>query len=79
MAALAEEMGKAWDSVEGKGQQLQRDSGGQLNTLTLDAASAFDKRGEAVVERWVEEAGKNGIDGRALVDAVRTSVRNNSM
>lgn len=73
-AAIAEEIGKVWDDVEGPGKDAQKSSGGEIIALDAATKAAFDERGAQVVARWIEEAAASGIDGRALVDAARAAV-----
>ncbi len=73
-AAIAEEIGKVWDDIEGPGKAAQKNSGGEIIALDAATKAAFDDRGAQVVTRWIEEAAANGIDGRALVDAARAAV-----
>lgn len=77
-AAIAEEMGKVWDSVEAPGKAAQSKSGGEVIGLDAAAKAEFDALGEQVVARWVKEAGEAGIDGQALVEAARASVAKHS-
>ena len=77
-AAIAEEMGEVWDSVEAPGKAAQSKSGGEIIGLDAAAKAAFDTLGEQVVARWVKEAGEAGIDGQALVEAARAAVARHS-
>lgn len=77
-AALAERIGVIWDEAEAPGRTAQTDSGGEIIALPAATKAEFDGLGEAVVERWIEEAKGNGIDGQALVEAARASVAKHS-
>jgi len=77
-AAIAEEIGKVWDGVEAPGKAAQEKSGGEVIQLDAAAKASFDALGEKVVTRWIEEAGGNGIDAKALVDSARASVEKHS-
>jgi TRAP-type C4-dicarboxylate transport system substrate-binding protein len=77
-ATIAERMGKVWDDVEAPGRAAQAKSGGEIIELDAKTKGAFDALGTQVVARWIKEADKNGIDGQALVDAVRASVAKHS-
>jgi len=72
--AIAEEIGQLWDSIEAPGKAAQESSGGELIVLEADAKAGFDRLGETVVTRWIEDVGTKGIDGRALVEAARAAV-----
>lgn len=76
--ALAEEIGTLWDGIEAPGKAAQEKSGGEVIKLDAATLEGFDKLGEGVVARWVEDADKNGLDGQALVDAARASVAKHS-
>lgn len=71
---LAEEMGEVWNRVEEPGVGLQRESGGEIIRLSAEAKTAFDERSREVVQRWIDEADSNGLDGEALVKAARDSI-----
>ncbi len=73
-AALAEEAGLLWDSLEKPAKNLQLDSGGKVLEISSAAMAEFDKRNELVSERWIEEVNGVGIDGRTLFDRARASV-----
>lgn len=77
-AALAETIGQVWDEVEAPGIAAQEKSGGTIIVLDETATAAFNEQGKMVVERWIEEAKANGIDGEALVKAARDSVASHS-
>ena len=72
--ALATEIGELWDGIEAPGKAAQEKSGGEVIKLDAATLESFDKLGEGVVARWVDDANKNGLDGQALVDAARASV-----
>ncbi len=76
--ALATEIGELWDSIEAPGKAAQEKSGGEVIKLDAATLDEFDKLGEGVVSRWIEEANSNGLDGQALVDAARASVTKHS-
>ena len=73
-AELAREAGEIWMAAEEPGLAMQRDSGGEVVTLSPEAMAEFEARGEEVVQRWVEETSGQGIDAQALVDAARGAV-----
>ena len=78
-AALADRIGQVWDEVEAPGIAAQEKSGGEIIALDEAATAAFNELGKTVVERWIEEAKANGIDGEALVAAARASVEKNGL
>jgi TRAP-type C4-dicarboxylate transport system substrate-binding protein len=77
-AAIAEETGNVWDSVEDFGKKLQKDTGGEIVTLDADAKAAFDELGATTVDRWIEEANSNKLDGKTIVEAARKAVAENT-
>ncbi|MCF8466857.1 MAG: TRAP transporter substrate-binding protein [Sneathiella sp.] len=76
--AFSEEMGVVWNEVEKPGMGMQEKSGGEIVHLDATAKAAFDAAGEKVVERFVEEVGKRGINGQQLVDDARKAIAKNS-
>ncbi|HSH41868.1 MAG TPA: TRAP transporter substrate-binding protein [Arenicellales bacterium] len=71
---LAAEMGEVWNRVEEPGVRMQKESGGEVIRLSPEAKAAFDERSREVVQRWIDEAESNGLDGQALVEAARESI-----
>ncbi|WP_050762945.1 TRAP transporter substrate-binding protein [Reinekea blandensis] len=63
--------GIIWDEMEVPGMQAQRD---RLYTMGLDALDPFETIGQQVVNRWIDEVSKQGIDGQQLVDNARKYV-----
>ena len=72
-AAIAADVGKVWDEVEGPGEKAQE---GKIIKLSATAKAAFDERGRTVEKRWIEEA--KGFDGAALVAAAKAAVQKHS-
>lgn len=77
-AEIAEDIGALWDSIEGPGQRMQEGTGSTIAALEPAATDALDALGQTVVDRWVEEAAANGLDGNALVSAARSAVTNHT-
>lgn len=74
-AAWAGPIGKVWDGNEAAGIALQAGSeGSKVIALNAQAKASFDAVGLSVVERWIKEASKSGINAAALVKAARTSI-----
>ncbi len=76
--AIAEDVGKVWDDVEEVGKKIQLESGGEIIKLSAEEKAGFDKLGAKVVDRWIEEVSGNGIDGKALVEAARKAIAENT-
>ena len=73
--AWAASIGKVWDGNEAAGVALQEGSeGSKVIALDAQAKASFDRVGQTVVDRWITEASKSGIDAVALVKAARTSI-----
>ncbi len=72
--ALAKSIGQSWDKVEEPGKAMQVESGGEIITLNATEKLKFDAVAQVVVDRWITEAKKTGIDGAALVKAARASI-----
>lgn len=77
-AGLAAEMGDVWNRVEAPGVSLQQESGGEIIRLSPEAKAAFDERSAEVVQRWIDEAESNDLDGAGLVKAARQSIDEHS-
>jgi TRAP-type C4-dicarboxylate transport system substrate-binding protein len=76
--AIAEQAGTLWDEIEAPGQMLQKKTGSPVKELDQAATDGFAKLSGAVTAKWVEEAGKVGIDANALVKAAKASVASHS-
>lgn len=69
------EAGQIWMDVEKPGIEMQQNSkGGEVIRLDAKAMDEFNKIGNQVVQKWIKEASKKGIDGQKLVDAARKSI-----
>jgi TRAP-type C4-dicarboxylate transport system substrate-binding protein len=73
------EVGQLWMDVEKPGMEMQKASqGGEIVKLDSKAMAEFNKVGEEVVKKWVEEANTKGINGQKLVDSAREAISKNS-
>ena len=77
-AAIAGQIGAAWDSIEPIGKQIAVDKGRSVHQLSAEASAAFDELGAAVSERWVTEADAAGINGDALLEKATDAVASHS-
>ena len=50
------------------------DGKGQVVQLTAEQKATFDAPAATVVDRWIEEASSNGIDGAKLVEDAKAAV-----
>ena len=74
-ATLAATIGESWDKIEAPGKLMQAKSkGGSVVKLNKLVKDTFDAKNQAVIERWISEMTKLGIDGVALVKSARASV-----
>jgi TRAP-type C4-dicarboxylate transport system substrate-binding protein len=67
-------VGENWDGVEVAVKDIVTKAGHSIETLDAAALAEFQKLGEPVVQRWVEDVTAQGIDGKALVEAARQAV-----
>ncbi len=72
---FAEQIGEVWHAEETTGKRQQYDSGGTILRLNQEVTDDITVRGQTIVERWIEEVSDKDIDGEAIIDAARTSVR----
>lgn len=76
---MVKNIGQIWMDVEVPGKKLQKASkGGEIVNPSKESMDEFNKIGQKVVDRWIEEANKQGIDGKKLVDAARKTIQKNS-
>ena len=68
------EVGEIWTRTEVGGLKVATDAGNEHIVLTEAEIAAFREKLEPVVERWIAEVEKKGIDGRALVEAARAAI-----
>ncbi len=72
----AEWVGKAWETdFEDKGRKVLDQAG--VKRITLDEAEAlkFAAASDKVVQRWIDEANSNGLNGQEIVDKARAAVK----
>lgn len=77
-AALAANMGDAWNNIEPIGIKRAVDAGNRVTQLSAEATAEFDAAFGATVERWVSEASGNGIDAETLLDNARAAIAANT-
>ncbi|WP_373636857.1 TRAP transporter substrate-binding protein [Yoonia sp. BS5-3] len=73
-AAIAADMGEAWNNIEPIGIQRALDAGNDVTQMTPEATAALTVPFDATVQRWVDEAGVVGIDAEALLGSARTMI-----
>jgi len=72
------EVGEIWTAAEEFGIGLAKKAGNEHVTLSQAETDAFRKTLEPVVQRWVDEVAKKGIDGNAMVKAAREAIAKHS-
>ncbi len=77
-SAIAEQVGALWDEQEAIVRQNLAKSGTIIKTLTHLETRAMNAPLAAVVDRWIVESNKVGLDGGALVAAARKAIKDNS-
>ncbi len=73
-AAIAAQMGEAWNNIEPVGVQRALDAGNSVTQMTPEATAEFMAPFDATVQRWVQEAAVVGIDAEALLGSARTTI-----
>jgi len=72
--AWVREVGKIWTDSEDVGIGLATKNGNKHIQLTEAELAAFRTKLEPVVQRWIDEVRKQGIDGTALVKVAREQI-----
>lgn len=68
------EVGQIWRDADNAGIELAIKNGNTHTVLTAEETEAFKAKLEPVIDRWIEEVGSKGIDGKALVAAAREAI-----
>lgn len=73
--ALARLCGEAWDKADAHGMEVMKAAGAEI--ITADAAMVQDiaARTKALEEAWYEEAKGMGVDGMAVMQALRAEIK----
>ncbi|PKR59699.1 TRAP transporter substrate-binding protein [Thalassospira lohafexi] len=71
---FAGHIGDVFNDVEDVGRKMINDGKGQVVKLTAEQKATFDAPAATVVDRWIEEANSNGIDGAKLVEDAKAAV-----
>lgn len=76
---MVKRAGKIWMDVETIGMKMQAESkGGEVVKISEKEMKKFDAVGQKVVDKWIDETNKKGIDGQKLVDNAREAISKNS-
>lgn len=73
-AALAGQIGEAWNNIEPIGKKIAKDKGKSVTQLSQSASDEISKVSAAVETRWIEEVTSKGIDGKALAKSAKDAV-----
>jgi TRAP-type C4-dicarboxylate transport system substrate-binding protein len=77
-AAIASEIGDAWNNIEPLGMKLATDKGKSVTQLSSAESTKFSAANDAVVERWIDEVSGKGIDGEGLVKKAKKAIAEHS-
>ena len=69
-------IGKVWKDDEQRGVDLMTKFKREHIVLTKEETEVFRKKLEPVIDRWVKDVKKDGIDGKALVKKAKNSLKN---
>ena len=72
------EIGQMWKDDEQRGIKLMEQFGKEHIVLSKEETAEFRRTLEPVVERWIDEVSKDGIDGKALVNKARKLIAEHS-
>jgi TRAP-type C4-dicarboxylate transport system substrate-binding protein len=72
------EIGLMWKDDEQRGIDLMQKFGKEHIVLTKEETDEFRNKLEPVVERWITDASKSGVDGKALVSKARKLIAKHS-
>jgi len=74
-AAWRAEVGRIWDAGEKNGIAVAVKAGNKHIKLTPAEWAKFETAMSPVVDRWIKEVGKKGVDGRKLYDTAVATVK----
>ena len=72
------EIGQMWKDDEQRGIELMQKFGKEHIVLTKEETDEFRSKLEPVVERWISDVNKSGVDGKALVSKARKLIAKHS-
>ncbi len=71
-------LAEIWTAAEAPGERMAAASGEIITMPEAEAAKLRARTEGPVTARWIEEVGKKGIDGQALVDEARALIAKHS-
>ncbi len=72
------EIGQMWKDDEQRGIEVMQKFGKERIVLTKAETDEFRSKQKPVVERWISDVNKSGVDGKALVDKARKLIAKHS-
>jgi len=72
---LALRSGKAWDAADQKGVEAMKQGNIQIQTASPAFMQEIRKATAPLEEGWIARAKTKGVDGRAVIDAVRAEIK----
>jgi TRAP-type transport system periplasmic protein len=73
--ALSRRSGKAWDAADERGVQAMKDAGIQIQTASPAFVEEIRKATAPLQQAWVDRAKAKGVDGNAVLEAVRAEIK----
>lgn len=76
---MVKKAGQLWMDFEKPGIEKQKSSkDSDVTALSEESMKEFDKAGQRVVQKWINEVKEKGIDGEKLVNEARKAINANS-
>lgn len=66
--------GEAWDEADKIGLEFFLSKGGKVISLSDDESKKWEAAASPVIEAYIQKAGKKGVDGKAVVDFIKTNM-----
>lgn len=66
---------KAWDEADVLGRQFLLDQGGEIITLSADESAKWVEAAKPVLEGYVTETSKKGLDGKAILEFTQSTLK----
>ena len=75
---LLKEIGQMWEDDEQRGIEVIQKFGKEHIVLAKEETDEFRSKLEPVVERWISDVSKSGVDGKVLVSKARKLIAEHS-
>jgi len=66
--------GKAWDDADKLGMEFFKSKGGKVISLSDAESKKWEAAVAPVIDKYIEKAGKKGVDGKAVVEFIKTNM-----